>query len=258
MLRTIDPDGELGKRAPIDGRGWTYSTERLASTDASGYKDSIAHPDRRLSDMNELTPRQRQILILIQECISEKGMPPTRAEIAAELGFKSANAAEEHLRALQRKGVVELIPGASRGIQLKDSLREQLGLPLIGRVAAGRPMLAEEHIEGRYQIDPKIFQPKAHYLLKVRGMSMKDIGIMDGDLVAVHRTPEVRNRQIVVARLDDEVTVKRYKQDGKVIWLLPENEEFEPIRVDLKEQSLIIEGIVVGVLRHGKSKALFQ
>ncbi|HEX2494963.1 MAG TPA: transcriptional repressor LexA [Steroidobacter sp.] len=208
--------------------------------------------------MNELTPRQRQILILIQECISEKGMPPTRAEIAAELGFKSANAAEEHLRALQRKGVVELIPGASRGIQLKDSLREQLGLPLIGRVAAGRPMLAEEHIEGRYQIDPKIFQPKAHYLLKVRGMSMKDIGIMDGDLVAVHRTPEVRNRQIVVARLDDEVTVKRYKQDGKVIWLLPENEEFEPIRVDLKEQSLIIEGIVVGVLRHGKSKALFQ
>jgi repressor LexA len=208
--------------------------------------------------MTDLTPRQREILKLIQDCVSENGMPPTRAEIAAELGFKSANAAEEHLRALQRKGVIDLIPGASRGIQLKDSLREQLGLPLIGRVAAGRPMLAEEHIEGRYQIDPKIFQPKAHYLLKVRGMSMKDIGIFDGDLVAVHRTPEVRNRQVVVARLDNEVTVKRYKQEGRVIWLLPENEEFEPIRVDLKEQSLIIEGVVVGVLRHGKTKGLFQ
>jgi repressor LexA len=208
--------------------------------------------------MTELTPRQREILKLIQDCISENGMPPTRAEIAAELGFKSANAAEEHLRALQRKGVIDLIPGASRGIQLKDSLREQLGLPLIGRVAAGRPMLAEEHIEGRYQIDPKIFQPKAHYLLKVRGQSMKDIGILDGDLVAVHRTPEVRNRQIVVARLDNDVTVKRYKQEGKIVWLLPENEDFEPIRVDLREQSLIIEGVVVGVLRHGKSKGLFQ
>ncbi|HEY7639387.1 MAG TPA: transcriptional repressor LexA [Steroidobacteraceae bacterium] len=208
--------------------------------------------------MSELTPRQRQILKMIQDSILDNGMPPTRAEIAAAMGFKSPNAAEEHLRALQRKGVLDLLPGASRGIQLKDSLREQLGLPLIGRVAAGRPMLAEEHIEGRYQIDPKIFQPKAHYLLKVRGMSMKDIGILDGDLVAVHRTPEVRSRQIVVARLDNEVTVKRYKQDGKVVWLLPENEEFEPIRVDLKEQSLIIEGIVVGVLRQGKSKGVFQ
>lgn len=208
--------------------------------------------------MTELTPRQKEILTLIQECISDNGMPPTRAEIAAQLGFKSANAAEEHLRALQRKGVIDLIPGASRGIQLKDSLREQLGLPLIGRVAAGRPMLAEEHIEGRYQIDPKIFQPRAHYLLKVRGMSMKDVGIMDGDLVAVHRTPEVRNRQVVVARLDNEVTVKRYRQDGKVVWLLPENDDFEPIKVDLKEQSLIIEGVVVGVLRNGKSKGMFQ
>jgi len=206
--------------------------------------------------MSDLTPRQRQILKFIQQCIAENGMPPTRAEIAQKFGFKSANAAEEHLRALQRKGVIDLIPGASRGIQLKDSLREQLGLPLIGRVAAGRPILAEEHIEGRYQIDPKIFQPKAHYLLKVRGMSMKDAGILDGDLVAVHRTPDVRNRQIVVARLDDEVTVKRYKQEGRVVWLLPENEEFEPIKVDVRERSLVIEGVVVGVLRHGKSKAL--
>jgi repressor LexA len=208
--------------------------------------------------MVELTPRQREILKLIQEHVSEEGMPPTRAEIAQRMGFKSPNAAEEHLRALQKKGVIDLIPGASRGIQLKDSLREQMGLPLIGRVAAGRPMLAEEHVESRYQIDPKIFQPKAHYLLKVKGMSMKDVGILDGDLVAVHRTPEVRNRQIVVARLDNEVTVKRYKQDGKLVWLLPENEEFEPIRVDMKEQSLIIEGIVVGVLRQGKSKGMFQ
>jgi repressor LexA len=205
----------------------------------------------------ELTPRQRQILDLIRDAIVESGMPPTRAEIAEALGFKSANAAEEHLRALQRKGVLDLVPGASRGIQLKDSLRDQIGLPLIGRVAAGRPILAEEHIEDHYQIDPKIFQPRAHYLLKVRGMSMKDIGIMDGDLVAVHRTPEVRSRQIVVARIDDEVTVKRYKQEGKVVWLLPENDEFEPIRVDMKEQSLIIEGVVVGVLRQNRAKGGF-
>ena len=208
--------------------------------------------------MTELTPRQREILRFIQSRISEDGMPPTRAEIAAEMGFKSPNAAEEHLRALQKKGVLELIPGASRGIQLKDSLREQLGLPLIGRVAAGRPILAEEHIEARYQIDPRIFQPKAHYLLKVRGMSMKDIGILDGDLVAVHRTPEVRNRQIVVARLENEVTVKRYKQEGSIVWLLPENDEFEPIKVNTKEEELVIEGIVVGVLRQGKTKGMFQ
>src|SRR5262245_3161215 len=212
----------------------------------------------RCSMSEDLTPRQREILKLIQDTLAESGMPPTRAEIAAALGFKSPNAAEEHLRALQRKGVLDLVPGASRGIQLKDSLREQLGLPLIGRVAAGRPILAEEHIEDRFQIDPRIFQPRAHYLLKVRGMSMKDIGIMDGDLVAVHRTPDVRSRQVVVARLDDEVTVKRYRQEGKVVWLMPENEEFEPIRVDLKEQSLIIEGIVVGVLRQGKAKGFLQ
>jgi repressor LexA len=176
-------------------------------------------------------------------------VPPTRAEIAEALGFKSANAAEEHLRALQRKGVLELRPGASRGIQLKDSLREQMGLPLIGRVAAGRPILAEENIEARYQIDPSLFQPRPHYLLKVKGMSMRNAGILDGDLVAVHRTPEVRNRQIVVARLENEVTVKRYRQDGSIAWLLPENEEFEPMRIDLREQSLTIEGIVVGVVR---------
>jgi len=208
--------------------------------------------------MPELTPRQRQILEFIQESITENGMPPTRAEIAAALGFKSPNAAEDHLRALKRKGVIDLVPGASRGIQLRDSLREQMGLPLIGRVAAGRPILAEENIETRYQIDSRLFQPQPHYLLKVRGMSMKDVGILDGDLVAVHRTPEVRSRQIVVARLENEVTVKRYRQDGSIVWLLPENEEFEPIRVDLKQQSLIIEGVVVGVLRQGKAKGFLQ
>ena len=201
--------------------------------------------------MRELTPRQKQILEMIQEFIGETGMPPTRAEIARELGFKSANAAEEHLRALQRKGVLELLPGASRGIQLKDSLRDQMGLPLVGRVAAGSPILAQEHIEAHYKIDPQLFSPKPHYLLRVHGMSMKDAGILDGDLVAVHRTPEVRSRQIIVARLDDEVTVKRYRQNGSLVSLLPENDEFEPIVVDLKEQALVIEGVVVGVIRDG-------
>jgi repressor LexA len=201
--------------------------------------------------MRQLTPRQKEILELIQSFIDEYGMPPTRADIAKELGFKSANAAEEHLRALQKKGVLELVPGASRGIQLKDSLREQMGLPLIGRVAAGSPILAEEHIETHYRIDPALFNPKPHYLLRVQGMSMRDAGILDGDLVAVHRTPEVRSRQIVVARVDDEVTVKRYRQDGSVVWLLPENDEFEPIQVDLNEQTMVIEGVVVGVIRNG-------
>ncbi len=201
--------------------------------------------------MKGLTPRQSQILHMIQEFIADSGMPPTRAEIARELGFKSANAAEEHLRALQRKGVLDLVPGASRGIQLKDSLRDQLGLPLIGRVAAGSPILAEEHIETHYRLDPALFNPKPHYLLRVHGMSMKDAGILDGDLVAVHRTPEVRSRQIVVARVEDEVTVKRYRQEGSTVWLLPENEEFDPIEVDLNTQSMVIEGVVVGVIRDG-------
>src|SRR5262245_8853981 len=206
----------------------------------------------RTRPMSDLTPRQTQILRLVQRVIIETGMPPTRAEIARELGFRSANAAEEHLRALARKGVIALMPGTSRGIQLKDTLREQMGLPLIGRVAAGKPIFSEENFQARLQIDPAVFQPKPHYLLQVTGMSMKDAGILDGDLVAVHRTPEVRSRQIVVARLDNEVTVKRYKQEGSVVWLLPENADFEPIKVNLKEQPLLIEGIVVGVVRRGK------
>jgi repressor LexA len=201
--------------------------------------------------MRQLTPRQSQILEVIQDFIAETGMPPTRAEIARELGFKSANAAEEHLRALQKKGVLDLVPGASRGIQLKDSLRDQIGLPLVGRVAAGSPILAEEHIETHYRIDPALFNPKPHYLLRVHGMSMRDAGILDGDLVAVHRTPEVRSRQIIVARLDDEVTVKRYQQKGSMVELLPENEDFETIHVNLAEQTMVIEGVVVGVIRDG-------
>ena len=201
--------------------------------------------------MSELTPRQSQVLGFIRDFIEETGMPPTRAEIAAKLGFRSANAAEEHLRALQRKGSIELVAGASRGIQLKDVIKEQMGLPLVGRVAAGNPILAEEHIEDHLRIDPTMFNPVPHYLLRVEGMSMKDAGILDGDLVAVHRTPEVRNRQIVVARLEDEVTVKRYRQVGKTVWLLPENADFAPIEVDLNEKHLVIEGVVVGLLRNG-------
>jgi repressor LexA len=199
--------------------------------------------------MKDLTPRQHEVLDFIRQVIEETGMPPTRAEIAEALGFRSSNASEDHLRALARKGAIELVPGASRGIRLKDSLREQMGLPLVGRVAAGQPILAQEHIEAHYRIDPSLFHPKPHYLLKVQGMSMRDAGILDGDLVAVHRTPEVRNRQIIVARLEDEVTVKRYRQDGSVVWLLPENDEFEPISVDLKESPVVIEGVVVGVVR---------
>jgi len=201
--------------------------------------------------MSELTPRQTEVLDFLRDFIDETGMPPTRAEIAAKLGFRSANAAEEHLRALQRKGAIELMPGTSRGIQLKDALKEQMGLPLIGRVAAGNPILAEENIEDHLRIDPSMFDPIPHYLLRVVGMSMRDVGILDGDLVAVHRTPEVRNRQIIVARLEEEVTVKRYRQEGHTVWLLPENEDFDPIEVDLQEQQLVIEGVVVGLLRNG-------
>ncbi len=199
--------------------------------------------------MQNLTPRQSQILLLIQNVIKESGMPPTRAEIAEALGFRSVNAAEEHLRALERKGALELLPGTSRGIRLKDAIREQIGLPLVGRVAAGEPILAEEHIEARYQIDPGIFAAEPHFLLRVQGMSMRNAGILDGDLVAVHRSTDIKNRQIIVARLEDEVTVKRYRQEGHQVWLMPENSDFEPIQIDLREQTLTIEGVVVGVVR---------
>jgi len=204
--------------------------------------------------MDELTPRQAQVLAFIRESIALDGMPPTRAEIAQHLGVKSANAAEEHLRALQRKNVIELVPGTSRGIQLLHSEdEEEEGLPLVGKVAAGEPILAAEHVEDYLKIDPSLFHPQPHYLLRVDGMSMRDAGILDGDLVAVHRTPEVRNRQIIVARLDDQVTIKRYKQDGHTVWLLPENEDFLPIEVNLHEQHMMIEGVVVGLVRQGQA-----
>ncbi len=199
--------------------------------------------------MNELTPGQRKVLNMVKDFIEEYGMPPTRMEIANELSFKSPNAAEEHLKALQKKGVIELIKGSSRGIRLKDSLREQIGLPLVGKVAAGHPILAHENIDDYLDIDPDIFNPSPHYLLRVEGMSMKNAGILDNDIVAVHRTSEIRSRQIVVARINDEVTVKRYTQNNSIVTLFPENSEFNPITVDLSEDEMVIEGVVVGVIR---------
>jgi len=202
----------------------------------------------------QLTLRQRQILDLIRRHLRDTGFPPTRAEIARALGFRSANAAEEHLRALDRRGVIEILPGISRGIRLLEAAEDMLFLPVVGRVAAGSPILAEEHIEDRYRLDPGLFRPRAHYLLRVKGESMRDAGILDGDLLAVHRTPEASNGQIVVARLGDEVTVKRLRRDGRRrhrLILLPENPDFEPIEVDLREQPLVIEGLGVGVLRTG-------
>ena len=197
-----------------------------------------------------LTPRQQQILDLIKQHIENTGYPPTRAEIANELGFKSPNAAEEHLRALARKGVIEMISGTSRGIRLLLE-EEPSGLPLIGRVAAGEPILAVENIEDYLEVAANMFYPQADYLLRVHGMSMKDVGIMDGDLLAVHKANTAENGQIVVARIEDEVTVKRLKKTrtGHKIMLLPENEELEPILVDLKEQNFAIEGLGVGVIR---------
>lgn len=218
--------------------------------------------------MIKLTARQEQILNLIKEAIENTGFPPTRAEIAAELGFRSANAAEEHLQALARKGAIEISPGTSRGIRLRDmggdglSTRSgprqmalphpslmQLSLPLVGRVAAGSPILAQEHIEATYSVDPSLFSAKPDYLLKVRGLSMRDVGILDGDLLAVKRADTAKNGQIVVARLGDDVTVKRYRKTGGVIELLPENPDFEPIRVDGSGDDFALEGLAVGLLR---------
>lgn len=197
--------------------------------------------------MPPLTPRQQEILQWIRDRIEAGGLPPTRAEIGQHFGFSSPNAAEAHLKGLARKGVLELMPGASRGIRLTNGG----GLPLVGRVAAGSPILAQEHIETHYQVDPALFAPRADYLLRVRGLSMKDAGILDGDLLAVHRSPEARSGQIVVARLDDEVTVKRFRKQGNIVKLVPENPDFEPIVVDLRQRELVIEGIGVGVIRPG-------
>lgn len=194
--------------------------------------------------MTALTERQTEILDYIRECVAEYGAPPTRAEIAEAFGFRSANAAEEHLKALARKGVIELMPGYSRGIRLIED-----GLPLVGEVAAGSPLLATEHVEEHVRLDPDFFHPRADYLLRVVGDSMRDAGILDGDLLAVHRTQEVRNQQIVVARIEGDVTVKRFQKRGNRVTLLPENPEFKPIEVNLREQELTIEGLGVGVIR---------
>ncbi|MCK8045202.1 MULTISPECIES: transcriptional repressor LexA [Shewanella] len=203
--------------------------------------------------MRPLTPRQAEILELIKRNIADTGMPPTRAEIARRLGFKSANAAEEHLKALAKKGCIEIMPGTSRGIKLtqEDTEETELGLPLIGQVAAGEPILAQEHVEQHYQVDPAMFRPSADFLLRVRGDSMKNIGILEGDLLAVHKIQQARNGQVVVARVEDDVTVKRFEKKGNKVFLHAENDDYSPIEVDLANQSLSIEGLAVGVIRNG-------
>jgi len=208
--------------------------------------------------MDALTDRQAEILRLVRELTEVSGYPPTRAEIAERMGFRSVNAAEQHLRALEKKGAIEISSGASRGIRVCETRGANRGgrlleLPVIGRVAAGAPMLAEEHVQGRYQVDPNLFTPRADYLLRVRGMSMRDAGILEGDLLAVHKTQEARSGQIVVARLGDEVTVKRLRRRGHAVQLEAENPEFAAIEVDLRRDTLAIEGIAVGIIRNGKS-----
>jgi len=196
--------------------------------------------------MIKLTARQQEVLDLIKSAIEQTGFPPTRAEIAKELGFKSPNAAEEHLKALARKGAIEMIPGASRGIRVAD---HQTGLPLIGRVAAGEPILAIEHVEKHLDIPSNLFSPPADFLLEVHGDSMIEVGIMEGDLIAVHKTNQARNGEIVVARVGDEVTVKRLQQENNIVTLFPENKNYSPIVVNLAEESMDIEGLYVGIIR---------
>ncbi|HWA38043.1 MAG TPA: transcriptional repressor LexA [Burkholderiales bacterium] len=208
--------------------------------------------------MDELTDRQSEILKLVRELTEVSGYPPTRAEIAERMGFRSVNAAEQHLRALEKKGAIEISSGSSRGIRVLDTkpsgrAGRLMELPVVGRVAAGSPILAEEHLQGSYQVDPNMFTPRADYLLKVRGLSMRDAGILEGDLLAVHKTAEARTGQIVVARLADEVTVKRLRRKGNAVQLLPENPDFEPIEIDGRSETLTIEGVAVGVIRNGKS-----
>ncbi|KXS39075.1 MAG: repressor LexA [Halomonadaceae bacterium T82-2] len=208
-----------------------------------------------------LTPRQQNVYDFIVKTMNELGYPPTRAEIARALGFRSPNAAEEHLRALKRKGVIRMIPGTSRGIRLPPQEAEaapdgEPGLPVIGEVAAGSPILAAAHIDRYCPLSPDFFSPRADYLLRVRGLSMRDVGILEGDLLAVHRTNRVRDGQIVVARLEDDVTVKRFQRRGHHVTLLPENTDFDPIELDLRQDSLEIEGIGVGVIRGGNGQAL--
>ena len=197
----------------------------------------------------KLTNRQQEVLDIVRRHIQDTGYPPTRVDIANELGFKSANAAEEHLKALARKGAIEMIPGTSRGIRLVGEDNEEEGLLIIGQVAAGEPILAQQHVDDYCTIGSDFFRPRADYLLRVRGMSMKNIGIMDGDLLAVHQTRDAREGQVVVARVGEDVTVKRFSRQGHMVYLIAENEEFDPIEVDLREQELTIEGLGVGIIR---------
>lgn len=199
--------------------------------------------------MEKLTQRQQQVLDIVRQHIDETGYPPTRADIAQKLGFKSANAAEEHLKALARKGAIEMIAGASRGIRLPESS----GIPIIGRVAAGNPVLAEAHIEDYCDLPANFFKPRADYFLTVQGDSMIEVGILDGDLLAVHSTPIAKNGDIIVARIENDVTVKRLQRTNQkhLLHLLPENKDYQPIIVDLREQAFAIEGLSVGVLRRG-------
>lgn len=198
--------------------------------------------------MLKLTARQQQVLDIVKEHLNATGYPPTRAEIAERLGFRSPNAAEEHLKALARKGAIEIIAGASRGIRLPEEEADP-GVPVVGRVAAGSPILAQEQIEEFIELPPSLFSPRADFMLQVQGLSMKDVGILEDDLIAVHRTDQVRNGDIVVARVGDDVTVKRYERDGTRVTLHPENEAFEPIVVDLTQDDFAIEGLYVGVIR---------
>jgi repressor LexA len=203
----------------------------------------------------KLTARQKQILEFISEFIEKHQFPPTRSGLSAHFGFRSPNAAEAHLRALEKKAVIGIGRGVSRGITLLPLAMDELpaaantALPLVGRVAAGSPILAQENIESEYRVDPSLFVHKPHYLLRVEGMSMHKAGILDGDLLAVHRTPEARNGQIVVARMEDEVTVKRFYRRGHQVQLLPENDDFLPIEINLSRQNMVIEGLGVGVIR---------
>ncbi|RKR06391.1 SOS-response transcriptional repressor LexA [Kushneria sinocarnis] len=203
-----------------------------------------------------LTQRQQLVYDFIRQTIQDFGYPPTRAEIASALGFRSPNAAEEHLRALRRKGVIDMVPGTSRGIRLPPSEDADEGLPVIGEVAAGSPILAAEHIDRHCPLPPDFFNPRADYLLRVRGLSMRDAGILEGDLLAVHRTADIRNGQIVVARLDDEVTVKRFERHSNRVRLLAENPDFQPIEIDTATQTLEIEGVGVGIIRGGNGQGL--
>lgn len=209
--------------------------------------------------MIKLTKRQQEVLEVIKNHIDDTGYPPTRAEIAKTLGFRSANAAEEHLKALAKKGAIEMMPGTSRGLRIpgyeasasNDEPEQSQGLPVIGRVAAGSPVLAEEHVDHICPVQPEFFNPPADYLLRVQGLSMKNVGILDGDLLAVHKTQNVRNGQIVVARIGDDVTVKRLDKKGNIVRLIPENEDLEDIIIDTTEEAVYIEGLGVGVIRNG-------